>query len=264
MINAYFDRDMGRDGLITGAYQYDTGQRLRLSGLPSPDEMAEMDEFLSGDLVTVAVHYSRVGETQTEPTLATYDETRGVWLAAVPDEYLTRHVKVQVLVHVYWGSDGEQERGKTMYSGSFVPISRPAPNNVVSDDQLDTWATLEEEVQLALTPLNTATDRATDAATDASEAADYANGCAENADSATDAATDALQTLLMETGTFGYVTIVTTALPSGSAATAEKNGNTITLGIPRGADGATGAKGPTGPSDLTFSMSGTTLTITTK
>ena len=170
MIEAYFDSKMGRTALITGAYQYDTGQRLRLSGLPSPEELAEMDDMLSGDVVTVAVHYSRAGDTQSVATLATYDDYRGAWLAGIPDEYLTRHVAVNVQVHTYYGNDGEQERGKTMYEGTFVPIRRAAPLNTVSDDQIRQWEDLEQEVQLALVPVESATEKAKNAAAEAEEA----------------------------------------------------------------------------------------------
>ena len=36
MIDAIFDRH-SRSAAVSGIYQYDTGQRLRLRGLPSPD-----------------------------------------------------------------------------------------------------------------------------------------------------------------------------------------------------------------------------------
>jgi len=264
LIEAYFDSSMGRKGLITGAYQYDTGQRLRLSGLPSPDELAEMDDFLSGDLVTVSVQYSRVGDTQGHTSLAIWDEDRWVWMANIPDEYLSRHVTVNVQVRTYYGSDGAQERGKTMFEGSFVPISCAAPNNTVSDDQIEQWENLEQEVQLSLVPLETATDKARDAAEEATTASNEANQSAANANAAADRAENALAALLAESDELAGLSFQVTHLAAGSSATATKNGNTITLGIPRGANGAKGATGDTGPSDLTFSMSDGVLTITPK
>lgn len=264
MIEAYFDSKMGRKGLITGAYQYDTGQRLRLSGLPSPDEFAQMDDFLSGDIITVAVHYSRVGDTQAATHLATYDDWRGAWLAKIPDEYLSRHVAVNVLVHAYWGNDGEQERGKTMYEGTFVPISRSAPNNTVSDDQIRQWENLEQEVQLALVPVESATEKAKNAAAEAEEASKAADQSADNADMAATRAKAALDALIAESKALAGLSINVTNLSAGASATATKNGNTITLGIPRGAAGKKGATGDTGPSDLSFSMADGVLTITPK
>ena len=59
------------------------------------------------------------------------------------------------------------------------------------------------------------------------------------------------------------MTVQTETLAAGSAATATLSGNVLTLGIPRGADGAKGAKGDTGRSGVTFTLSGTTLNITT-
>ena len=40
MIEASFDAQ-GRSAAAAGAYQYDTGQRVRLHGLPSPEELAQ-------------------------------------------------------------------------------------------------------------------------------------------------------------------------------------------------------------------------------
>ena len=49
-----------------------------------------------------------------------------------------------------------------------------------------------------------------------------------------------------------------------TAALSESGGvKKFTFGIPRGADGAKGAKGDTGKSGVTFTLSGTTLNITT-
>lgn len=56
MIDAIFDRH-SRSAAVSGVYQYDTGQRLRLRGLPSPDEMLERDTLLSGEEVTVQAQF---------------------------------------------------------------------------------------------------------------------------------------------------------------------------------------------------------------
>ena len=48
MINASFNSGKTRATAISGAYQYDTGQRLVMHGLPSPEEFSGEDDFLSG------------------------------------------------------------------------------------------------------------------------------------------------------------------------------------------------------------------------
>ena len=53
MIEASFEQGRGRSAAVSGAYQYDTGQRLRLRGLPSPSELLERDALLSGEAATV-------------------------------------------------------------------------------------------------------------------------------------------------------------------------------------------------------------------
>ena len=58
MIEASFEAQRGRGASVSGAYQYDSGQRLRMYGLPSPGELAQMDELLSGGEVTVQAQYS--------------------------------------------------------------------------------------------------------------------------------------------------------------------------------------------------------------
>ena len=65
MIHASFDDKSHKSAAIAGIYQYDTGQRLKMHGLPSPKELAERDDFLSGDAVTVQAQYGFVGDSQT-------------------------------------------------------------------------------------------------------------------------------------------------------------------------------------------------------
>ncbi len=61
MIEANFESRTHKNAAIAGVYQYDTGQRLRMRGLPTPDELAEMDDFLAGDVVTVQAQYGYAG-----------------------------------------------------------------------------------------------------------------------------------------------------------------------------------------------------------
>lgn len=174
MIEASFGRT-GRGATVDGAYQYDTGQRLRMRGLPSPDELSERDDFLAGDVVTVQAHYSFTGDSQTEARVALWDEVEGVWVAAIPDVYLRRNSDVHVYVYVSYGSTEESMRTKTCYEAVFRPISRPAPSDNVTPDQTSEWESLVAEVTLALSNISTATSNANAAATAANEAANKLN-----------------------------------------------------------------------------------------
>ena len=83
MIEASFEPAKSRSAAVSGAYQYDTGQRLRMLGLPSPEEFLEMDELLAEDSeMTVRVQFAFVGDSQTEERSAEYDGTAWVKLAA--------------------------------------------------------------------------------------------------------------------------------------------------------------------------------------
>ena len=88
MIDASFS-STGRDATVSGAYQYDTGQRLRMHGLPSPSELAERDSLLGGDGITVQAQFSFTGDSQTEMRLAAWEQETedepGVWVAEIPD-----------------------------------------------------------------------------------------------------------------------------------------------------------------------------------
>ena len=244
MIDAVFRANTTNAASATGAVQYDTGQRLRLRGLPAPDELAEKDDFLSGELVTVQVQFAYEGDSQTESRLAVYDESEGVWMVDVPDVYLQRNYPVVFFIYVGYGSDEYRARSKTMYTGAFRPSARPAPSNQVTPDQKNAWDALVAEVNLAISETNTA--------------ASSANAAAAVA------------------GKWGNVTTSAETLPEGSNATFAVSetgtGKNMHVGIPRGATGAQGPKGDkgdkgdtgaTGPAGVTFTLSGTTLTITT-
>ena len=263
MIDAIFDRH-SRSASVSGIYQYDTGQRMRLRGLPSPEELLERDTMLSGDAVTVQAQFAYEGDSQTEPRLAAWDDDLQAWLVDIPDEYLTRSETVRVFVEVYYGADENGGRTKTMYEGVFKPISRPASNDTATDDQLAAWETLSAEVDLVLSTSGPAQQNAVSQAESAVLASNAAQTAADNArESAagTQAATDALAAMA---GTLGGMTVRTTSLAAGSSATAALSGNVLTLGIPKGATGAKGDTGNTGPADITLSFSGGVLTITPK
>ena len=263
MIDAIFDRH-SRTAAVSGVYQYDTGQRLRLRGLPSPDEMLERDTMLSGDAVTVQAQFAYEGDSQTEPRLAAWDEDMQAWLVDIPDAYLTRSETVRVFVEVYYGEDENGGRTKTMYEGVFKPISRPASNDTATDDQLSAWETLAAEVDLVLSTAGPAQQNAVSQAESAISAGDAAQTAATHAREAAQEARAAEDALSAMGETLGGMTVRTTSLAAGSSATAALSGNVLTLGIPKGATGAKGDTGNTGPADITLSFSGGVLTITPK
>lgn len=191
MIHASFDDKSHKSAAIAGIYQYDTGQRLKMHGLPSPKELAEKDDFLSGDAVTVQAQYGFIGDSQTETRLASYDEASGCWTADIPDIYLTRSSTVKVFVYVGYGAAEGAGRSKTCYEGSFTPISRPAPGTQVTPGQANAWDELVAEVNLTLAKMNTATSGANAATETANVAAGGANQAAEAANKAAEAANGA-------------------------------------------------------------------------
>lgn len=339
MIEASFDARQGLTAAVQGAYQYDTGQRLRMHGLPDPQTLAKADEFLSGDEVSVQVQYGYAGDEQAETRLAVYNEEQNVWMAEIPDTYLSRSAPVQAYIYVSYGASGDTSRAKTCYEAVFTPIGRPAPSSRVTPAQSNAWDVLVAEINLSLATMDRATSNANAATAEASTAKENADLATEDAKTATqnaqvateaanaaadaansaassalEAAADAVEatqaaetaTDLADTATayantvaakLDAVAVKATTLAEGSNATAiitdEGDRKVITLGIPRGATGATGPKGatgatgpqgpkgdtgatgaqgpqgpvgpqgPMGPAGVSFSLSGTTLTITT-
>lgn len=258
MLEASFDAGRSRGASISGAYQYDTGQRIRMHGLPTPEDLAQMDDFLSGDAVTVQAQYAYKGDAQSEPRLCQYDEENDCWLAEVPDAYLTHSEAVSVYVYVMYGADEEHSRSKTMYTGSFTPIGRSAPSTDVTPDQLNAWDRLVAEVNLTLANMNEAISDANAAATGAIEAAEEAREAAE-------AARDAANAAGAMTESWENVTTSTTTLEPGTDAkvtlTDSEDGNKhFSFEIPRGEKGEKGDKGPAG---VTFTLRGLDLYIDT-
>lgn len=266
MLEASFDPRVSRGAAIHGANQYDTGQRLRLCGLPSPDELSEADGLLGLSVAAVQVHFGYDGDAQSESVLAQWDADRDAWMSVVPDKYLTRAEPVRVYVYVYYGADGESERAKTMYEGVFTPRSRTAPNNVATSEQLEWWKTEQAEVQLALSAAQTATDKAEDAAALAKAAANAATSAATAAKQGTSDANRASARLTAAGTAISGATYAAKTAAAGQPAAASRSGSKITLSIPKGETGATGPTGdtgPTGPSDVSFSVSNGILVITT-
>lgn len=278
MIHASFDDKSHKSAAIAGIYQYDTGQRLKMHGLPSPKELAEKDDFLSGDAVTVQAQYGYIGDSQTETRLASYDEASGCWTADIPDIYLTRSSTVKVFVYVGYGAAEGAGRSKTCYEGSFTPISRPAPGTQVTPGQANAWDELVAEVNLTLAKMNTATsganaatetanvatsgaNQAAEAANKAAEAANGAAGAANtaagSANSAAEAANQAAKAANTAAGSANtqaehlqnmVVQAATREYGSGSTASLTDDGEKkiLSLGLERGMPGRDGAKGERG------------------
>ena len=265
MIEANFESRTHKNAAIAGVYQYDTGQRLRMRGLPTPDELAEMDDFLAGDVVTVQAQYGYAGDSQTETRIAAFDAETGCWTADIPDVYLTRSGAVKVFVYVSYGATADETRAKTCYEGSFTPISRPAPSTQVTPSQGNAWDALVTEINLTLSKINTAISEA--------------NAATEGAKTQTEATQKAVQAANAQAQRLADMDIRAQAREYGSGSTAQMADSggklVLTLGIERGKPGARGDKGDkgekgdrgdkgdTGPAGVTFSLSGTTLTITT-
>lgn len=272
MIEASFDR-MSRAAAISGVYQYDTGQRLRLNGLPSPDDIAGEDDLLSGELVTVQVHFSYPGDSQAEASLAQWDAERGAWMADVPDEYLTRSEAVYVHVYMYYGAftpevmylGAETEtRACTMYEGVFTPISRPAPSGTVTQEQAEAWAAYTAEIDLTLASAEESAEKALASAAQARESAKTVSAAAETTAKAGQEVQDAYDALTAATGRVTGGEQVVVDLPAGSTPSIEYGDGVVTYGIPQGEKGSQGDAGADGPSDITITFTDGALTITPK
>lgn len=277
MIEASFKKEGNRSAAVSGAYQYDTGQRLRMHGLPTPGELAAADEFLSGDEVTVQAQYSFVGDIQTEMREAVYDAREGVWIAEIPNVYLMRSAPVHIYVYVSHGEAEDRLRGKTCYEATFTPLSRPVPSTLVTEDQLNTWDVLVREINLTMSTMNTATSGANAAAQLAREAAGDAQKEAESWENAT------VEAKTLEPGSEATVELtrgengarkLVYSIPKGEKGDKGETGETGPQGDrgekgepgekgETGPQGDVGPRGPTGPAGVTFRLEGTTLYITT-
>lgn len=261
MIDASFDRS-SRLAAVSGVYQYDTGQRLRMHGLPSPDELLARDNLLAGSVLTVQVQFGYIGDEQTDTGLATWDDENWIWIVDIPDEYLTRTDPVHVYVYVFYGANEYGERANTMYEGVFTPISRPAPGNVASDDMLERWNDLKAEVGLVLSPLKEAAEDARDMAEAATTKAEDAMAATEELQEVLNGVNDAINQLEDVEQSLNNLPIQAESLPAGSDAYAVLSEGVLRCGIPRGHDGVKGGVGDVGPSDIAISFSDGVLTIT--
>ena len=263
MLEAHFDPQVSHSADVTGATQYDSGQRLRIYGLPTPQELLDADDLLSGETVSVQVQFAYKGDSQSETRPAEYDEQAGCYLCEVPNAYLTRASEVQVYVYVGYGADEDgKTRSKTMYTATFRPEGRPAPSDSLTPDQKNAWDALVAEVNPALSNVATATSGANAAAQTAQNAADNIGTAASDATAAAKAANEAASRLngmnpVRSVNGFapdanGAVDVKVSGAGDGQVAVFDASGKLVTSG--RSFWAFTRA---------TMSLSGTTLTITT-
>ena len=259
MIDAYFDTKADRQAAVSGVYQYDTGQRLRLRGLPSQREISGIDNYIDtlydedGNLIPeeervamVEAHYSRPGDMQAETRLAIWDVDNQLWTVDVPDEYLTIAEPVYVYVTVYHGDeildgelkpsggaepaaeDGEEEketrsRRRTVYEVVFTPIHRAAPSNVATDEQEQQWEGKKDDINEGLADAKAAEDRANKAAGDAKKViASLTSGttATEEAEEAARIAQAALDAIEAADESWTNAEIIAVELAPGAKATA--------------------------------------------
>ncbi|MBR5303177.1 MAG: hypothetical protein IKU38_10110 [Clostridia bacterium] len=264
MIEASFERDC-RSAAVSGAYQYDTGQRLRMHGLPSPQELAVEDELLSGDMVMMQVHFGLKGNSQTKASLALWEEESGCWMAAIPDEYLQTAQNVYAYVYVSYGMDESgNARSKTMYELVFRPVSRPAPDNLATEEQWEAWAIKKEETQLAIDTLEMAKENALKAEENAKTAMQDGASSTRQAQLAGQEAQAQVQRLENIQMQWNGITVYISELQAGLPATASIQQGRLVLGVPSGADGPKGETGEDGPSNYAFYMDSGVLIIEPK
>lgn len=239
MIETSFDEH--RQGAISGVYQYDTGQQLRLHGLPSPEYLLSQEGVDTEDEITVKVQFSHDGDMQSGEQSAVYDVKTSSWNTRIPDFYLQDSLLVRVHVYVTVGAGS-----RTMYEATFTPTPRTAPPGVVTAEQSSMWDALVKEVNMAIASANTAAGSATAASATAKEAASKAETAIEQAGTATKKASDAADWIK------GIKAKATDVLPEGNATakiTEEDGKPLLTIGVPKGDKGdrgETGAEGPQG------------------
>lgn len=272
MIEAHFSKTQTQ-AAISGAYQYDTGQRLWLTGLPSPSEIERSGKMVEVGSATVQVHFSWTFEESAAISLAQWNSRYAAWVCSVPDEYFTRHAEVNVHVTIYYGekkyeeasaiSEGEETgeivmtRMETEYEAVFIPRSRPAPYGIVTPEQAAAWESKKAEITLAKTD---STDAADAASTQAASTLAKAQEADEAAKDAQEAAQEAGAADRLAAG-YAATPVRAEYIAAGETAAAVLSEGTIVLYIPRGENGAQGEAGEDGPSDIEITFSGGALSI---
>lgn len=236
-----------------------------MHGLPYLEELAGEDDLLSGDLPVVTAQFAYTGDSQSESSLALWDEERGAWVCPIPDSYLTRHEDVHVYISVYYGKTEELgSRTKTMYEAVFRPISRPAPSDEVTQDQIEVWAAKKADIEMMLDNAEAASGNAQSEGEAAEAAAAEALAAAQEAAAAGSEAR-AAKAALDRVGTmFTGLAVAAVDLPAGSAPTVVMTEASLVYGLPQGAQGPQGETGVDGPADISITMASGVLTIVRK
>ena len=132
----------------------------------------------------------------------------------------------------------------------------------------NSWNETIADVNKTLANMNSAISGANGAAENARTEAEQADQQTELTAQAAEAANEAAAEANAEAEKWRNATVSAVTLEPGNEATvsvSEKDGaKHFTFGVPRGADGEDGEKGDTGKSGVKFSVSGTTLYITTE
>ena len=131
----------------------------------------------------------------------------------------------------------------------------------------NSWNETIADVNQTLANMNTAISNANGAAELARTETQETNEQGDAAEAAAAAAAEAAAEAREEAEKWRNATVSAVTLEPGNDATvsvSEKDGvKHLTIGVPRGKDGADGEKGDTGESGVTFTLSGTTLYIAT-
>lgn len=259
MLTASFEPRVSRDTAVCGAWQYDTGQRLRMHGLPPPWELCAGDDAGA----VVQVHYSRRGDAQSEQTLATWNDEAQAWIAPIPDDILTRAEPVRADIYVYYGEEDGTQRAGTLYTAVFTPRERSAPSDVVTQEQLGEWAAKQEDIDILLAAAEAAQARAQTQADSARLAAGGAYAAALDARKAGRQAGESADALRAACAALG-VPVTAEFVGADEEADAQLDDGALVLRIPAGLRGERGEKGQTGdkgPADVRFALTEGVLDI---
>lgn len=149
------DFNHGQTNVMPSAmpYQWDRGQVLVMRGLPSAEGGSPWP--------SIEVHYGYKDEPNLYVRPAGYNPDRLYWVAEIPDSMFVRADPVYAYVYLHQGTDEENHliAAETAYTATWTPISRPAPPNIVTEDQVptieyyltelknihDTWTQIKDE-----------------------------------------------------------------------------------------------------------------------
>lgn len=148
----------GTQTITSEVSQYDFGQRVRLYGLPSPEDFEQYDDFIAGQTdILLEVHYYLNNDDQAICYLAQWNDDESCWEVDAPDELLEQCNPINMAIYVKFS---ELIRAKTYYRASFTPAHRASPSDRATQIQIKTWVEMQEEFDLIITRLGTAISHA--------------------------------------------------------------------------------------------------------